>query len=72
MLSTQGTTLVIAVVVGVVADVLAAAVVMAVGAVSIPFATCINIAGNCEIIDLTNNLILCIVTRNRDQIVFIS
>jgi hypothetical protein len=37
VLSTQGTTLVIAVVVGVVADVLAAAVVMAVGAVSIPY-----------------------------------
>ena len=58
MLSTQGTTLVITVVGDVVADVLTDAMAMDVGAVSIPFAECIEIVGKQEIINLTNNLIL--------------
>lgn len=57
-LSTQGTTLVITVVGGAVADVLAAALVMDVGAVNIPFATCIKIVGKLEIIKAKNNVIL--------------
>lgn len=58
VLSTQGTTLVITVVVGVVTDVLADVVVMDVGAVGIPFATCRKIVGKWEIIKVTNNVIL--------------